>query len=230
MVIHSNLTGTDLHEPKGIASATATQVYVSDGVGSGSWQDFSALVGNTQRFVGEFFWFTGSIAPALSLIADGSTISRVTYSALNTVYSASGYPYGNGDGVTTFTLPDLLGRTPAGKETTATRLTSGVGGVDGATLGATGGSQSHVLTEAQLAQHDHTATTTTTPNRTSWAFSGNNTTVNDDPGAGQSVVFEVNNDGLNIVSNTTIQNAGSNEAHPNVQPTIILLPCIFTGV
>lgn len=36
-VIHSNLTGSDLHEPKGVASAAEGKVYVADGVGSGSW-------------------------------------------------------------------------------------------------------------------------------------------------------------------------------------------------
>jgi hypothetical protein len=35
---HKNLTGADLHEPKGIASATADQVLRADGAGSGSWQ------------------------------------------------------------------------------------------------------------------------------------------------------------------------------------------------
>ena len=37
-VQHKNLTGSNLHEPKGIASATANKVYVSNGSGSGSWQ------------------------------------------------------------------------------------------------------------------------------------------------------------------------------------------------
>lgn len=34
---HKNLTGTNLHEPKGVASATSGQVYIADGAGSGSW-------------------------------------------------------------------------------------------------------------------------------------------------------------------------------------------------
>ena len=39
MAEHSTLTGANLHEPKGVASATASQVYVSDGAGSGTWTD-----------------------------------------------------------------------------------------------------------------------------------------------------------------------------------------------
>ncbi len=37
MTAHSALTGADLHEPKGAAAATAGQVYVADGAGSGAW-------------------------------------------------------------------------------------------------------------------------------------------------------------------------------------------------
>lgn len=37
MPLHSALTGTDLHEPKGVAVAAAGKVYLSDGLGSGSW-------------------------------------------------------------------------------------------------------------------------------------------------------------------------------------------------
>lgn len=42
-VEHSTLTGSSLHEPKGVAAAAANRVYVSDGAGSGSW----ATVGNS---------------------------------------------------------------------------------------------------------------------------------------------------------------------------------------
>lgn len=37
MPAHSTLTGADLHEPKGVESATVGEVYVADGLGSGSW-------------------------------------------------------------------------------------------------------------------------------------------------------------------------------------------------
>lgn len=40
MAEHRDLTDTDgLHEPKGISSATAGQVYVADGAGGGTWMD-----------------------------------------------------------------------------------------------------------------------------------------------------------------------------------------------
>lgn len=34
---HANLTGSQLHEPKGIDAASAGKVYISDGAGSGDW-------------------------------------------------------------------------------------------------------------------------------------------------------------------------------------------------
>lgn len=34
---HSTLTGSDLHEPKGVAGASAQDVYIANGVGSGVW-------------------------------------------------------------------------------------------------------------------------------------------------------------------------------------------------
>jgi hypothetical protein len=36
-VTHSSLTGSKLHEPKGVASAAVGKVYISDGAGSGDW-------------------------------------------------------------------------------------------------------------------------------------------------------------------------------------------------
>jgi hypothetical protein len=41
-VEHSTLTGSDLHEPKGVAAAAANRVYLSNGAGSGSWTTIPA--------------------------------------------------------------------------------------------------------------------------------------------------------------------------------------------
>lgn len=37
MALHKDLTGSDLHEPKGVTGASAGQVYVANGSGSGAW-------------------------------------------------------------------------------------------------------------------------------------------------------------------------------------------------
>lgn len=41
-VEHSTLTGSSLHEPKGVAAAAANKVYVSNGSGSGTWEQLPA--------------------------------------------------------------------------------------------------------------------------------------------------------------------------------------------
>jgi hypothetical protein len=39
MVAHNSLTDPELHEPKGVSSATSGTVYVANGSGSGSWKE-----------------------------------------------------------------------------------------------------------------------------------------------------------------------------------------------
>jgi hypothetical protein len=46
-VQHSALTGSSLHEPKGVATATSGQVYVADGSGSGAWTSQTIPTGET---------------------------------------------------------------------------------------------------------------------------------------------------------------------------------------
>lgn len=41
-VQHSSLTGADLHEPKGVATATVGTVYIADGAASGAWAKVAA--------------------------------------------------------------------------------------------------------------------------------------------------------------------------------------------
>lgn len=51
MAHHKDLTGTDLHEPKGVAAASANTVYVANGSGSGSWTALRpALIALTRTF------------------------------------------------------------------------------------------------------------------------------------------------------------------------------------
>jgi microcystin-dependent protein len=56
--------------------------------------------------IGTVSAFAGASAPDKYLICNGTAISRTTYSDL---YAVLGDVYGNGDGSTTFNLPDLRG-------------------------------------------------------------------------------------------------------------------------
>jgi len=148
--------------------------------------------------------YAGSSAPTNWLLCDGSAVSRTTYADLFTAISTT---YGAGDGTTTFNLPDMKGRIPAGKEATATRLTSGAGGVDGGTLGAVGGVDSHTLTSAQIPSHTHN-------------LNGANSYYLMRTSGGS--VGLTAGTGLADVVSATAANSGGGSAHPNVQPTIVL--------
>jgi hypothetical protein len=87
MVAHASLTGANLHEPKGAASASADTVYVADGAGSGSWVKVdSANIDTTSIFNTNKFTLT-------AVLDDVSTASSVYIPmpfacTVNSVYSA----------------------------------------------------------------------------------------------------------------------------------------------
>ena len=49
-VEHSSLTGSALHEPKGVATANSGEAYVANGSGSGAWQPIHRHLGATTAF------------------------------------------------------------------------------------------------------------------------------------------------------------------------------------
>ena len=151
--------------------------------------------------------YAGSTAPTGYLICDGSAVSRTTYADLFTVI---GTTYGSGDGSTTFNVPDLEGRVVAGKEASATRLTTAGGGVDGDTLGATGGDETHELVEGELPAHAHNLTISSRVFNTGGASDDDRLSRGNT--AGSSVTTNVGN----------TANTGSGNVHANVQPTIVL--------
>lgn len=71
------------------------------------------------------------------LICVGATHTIATFPAL---FAVIGTAFG-GNGINTFAVPDLGGRVDAMRDFLGTRLTSGVSGVDGSTVGAVGGTQ-----------------------------------------------------------------------------------------
>ena len=90
-------------------------------------------------------WPASSLPTGGYLECDGSAISRTTYSGL---FAVIGTTWGAGDGSTTFNLPDLRGRAPIGAGTGS--------GLTARTLAATGGAETHTLTESEMPSHQHT--------------------------------------------------------------------------
>lgn len=82
----------------------------------------------------------------------GQAVSRTTYA---TLFARLGTAFGVGNGTTTFNLPDYRGRVGAGQDdmggVSADRITAGIAGFDGDTLGASGGDQ-------RLHSHNHAIT------------------------------------------------------------------------
>ena len=102
------------------------KVFTSDSVGTGSWQD-PAPAGLMQTPIGTVLSYAGTTAPANYMIADGSEISRTSFSEL---FNIIGTTYGAGDGSTTFNLPDLNDKLVRGT-------------FPGVTPGTTGGEPTH---------------------------------------------------------------------------------------
>ena len=89
-------------------------------------------------------------APTGYLLCNGDAVSRTTYSALWTALGQTSSPYGQGNGSTTFNLPDLRSRVPVGVGTGS--------GLTARTLGGTVGTENTTLAITNLPSHDHAFT------------------------------------------------------------------------
>lgn len=106
--------------------------------------------------VGTWLWTSSQAVPKLCLTANGQNVSRTSFARLHALYAADGYPYGSGNGSTTFGVPDLRGRSLFARDNlggnSANRLTNTLG-ASAQTLGYTGG-------DDRAQAHAHSAITT----------------------------------------------------------------------
>ena len=111
--------------------------------------EFSSLTGVPNSVImpaGVINIFAGNIAPDGYLICDGREVSRTEYADL---FAVIGTAYGEGDGSTTFNLPDLQSRIPVGMSAEP----------EFDQLGKTGGAKEHVLTVDEMPAHSHAGST-----------------------------------------------------------------------
>lgn len=97
---------------------------------------------------GTVFLYAGSKAPEGFLVCDGSTVERLKFSDL---FNVIGTTYGEGDGSTTFNLPDLRGRAAIGAGSSPE--------LSARSLGQQLGSETHTLNSAEIPKHTHSSTT-----------------------------------------------------------------------
>lgn len=180
---------------------------------------------------GMIMQYAAASAPSGWLLCAGQAVSRATYAAL---FAVAGVTYGAGNGSTTFNVPDFRGRVAAGVDnmngSAAGRLTGTTMTPNGNTLGATGGTQTHLLVTAEIPAHSHGVTD---PGHTHSITQSGNTGSNvfiGGSGGGNSL-WSLAAAATATNSNTTgitTTNTGGGGAHLNVQPTLLIYFIIKT--
>lgn len=112
--------------------------------GSSHIDQFAPPLTLSKTCAGEFRMYGRAFTPLGAWLCDGVAISR-TDAKYARLFAALSTVWGSGDGGTTFNPPNLLGRSPLGDGSGA--------GLTARTVAQTGGEESHVLLEAELATH-----------------------------------------------------------------------------
>ncbi len=106
-------------------------------------QDIQGAVSGDTLPVGAILPFGSDIIPDNWLLCNGQEVSRTDYYQL---FDVIGTTFGQGDGFTTFKLPDLQGKIPVGLDSNDE---------DFDTLAETGGEKEHTLTIEEMPSHNH---------------------------------------------------------------------------
>lgn len=129
----------------GVVTNTAHGIYTGEGVyltTTGALP--TGLSANTMYYAIRVDANTFRLATSLANAIAGTAINTTgSQSGTHTLYYC---PWGNGNGSTTFNVPDLRDRTLVGKNTSGTFQA----------LGKTGGAETHTLTTAEMPSHNHT--------------------------------------------------------------------------
>lgn len=133
--------------------------------------------------------YAGASAPDGWLFCDGSAVSRTTYAAL---FAALGTSHGQGDGSTTFNIPDYRGRFLRGVDGSASNDPDKAGRTAMNTGGNTGNNVGSVQSD-QFGSHSHAVPTSNAGGSLSAGFQGSATS--------------------NLIGQTTQANGG-NETRP----------------
>jgi microcystin-dependent protein len=157
----------------------------------------------TEPFVGQIMLAGFSFPPRGFATCDGQTLPIAQNQAL---FALLGTTYG-GDGITTFKLPDLRGRTPLGFSNLLP-------------MGAVGGTETVTLNSNQLPVHVHFAQASTN------AGGSGNPSTGVFGGSGSENLYAATGGAQVPLNPATIDPAGGNQPHENMQPFGVLNFCI----
>lgn len=152
---HDHSSGKGVQIPTGgLANQAVTGPKIADAtIGSDklSPEALSTIATATGLPPGLIAPFAGVVIPTGWLLCNGATVSRTTYAALWDAFRNGGTtsPYGNGNGTSTFHLPNLLGGVPLGTGS------SGTAGSTSHFLGQRAGEEQHTLTTTEMPTHSH---------------------------------------------------------------------------
>lgn len=125
-------------------------------------------------------------------ICDGSEVSRTTYSEL---FKVIGTSYGEGDGETTFNLPDKRGRVSVGLNSDSSKFNA---------VGKKAGEETVKLTANEMPSHSHTISSSR--GNTTWSYGvlWSRAAAPTEPGMAETIHYA--------------GNTGGGQAHNNLQP------------
>ena len=240
----------------GAVAKVPTQNGDQNTVPSGS-VDLTKIAGDVLALLiptGSRIGYVGTTAPTGWVLASGRTVgnaasgateraaedTRILYRLLWNSYNDTQLPVSGGRGASadldfdankTITLPDYRGRVGVGKDdmggTLANRITAAGAGINGATQGASGGTQTHTLTTAEMPAHSHGVSDPGHSHTVGTTSSYSNCNA---PGTflggGVSSYGGPNNPMTGAIANASatgisITNNGGGGAHQNTQPSII---------
>lgn len=178
----------------------------------------------------EWFLTRALGVPVASILKHGLTTLPVGYEWANGTTLASAALYPDFNAVAGLGVHDLRGRVVAGKDdmggVSANRLTGLSGGLNGDTMGAVGGAETHTNTSAQSGQKAITAApvTITDPGHPHTVRRRSDINITGAGNAFDAGVANTNTDSATtgITAAFTLAGSDAAAAHNNVQPTIIL--------
>lgn len=158
--------------------------------------------------------YGGSSSPTGWLLCDGSSVSKAGYPAL---YAVIGGTFG--ETTTQFVLPDMRGRSPLGAGTGS--------GLTARAAGASGGTETHTLTIAQMPSHNHGGTTGIGGGSHAHGVPYNNSTAGQnqyaqESNSGSIIDGSYNTNSTNIDHTHSIASEGGGQSHNIMHPWLCL--------